>query len=246
MAKDHTVQAGDCVSSLAFENGLPWETLWNHSNNAELKLKRKNPNILKRGDILHVPDLRPGEQPRATEKKHKFKLKGAPVELRLRIMEIPRLNPTRGPSERNTSQQDRERASGPVQPARDPQEEPRSNLPYTLLIDGKIFDGKTGIEGMIECEIPPNARQGKLILEPGTPGEFTIDLRIGCLDPVEEIAGAQARLNNLGFKCGAVDDILGPRTKAALRDFQVSRGLEASGELDKATINELRAAHDAN
>lgn len=247
MAKVYSVQEGDCVNSIAFERGLYWEAVWNHGNNAQLKQLRKNPNILKPGDTLHVPDLTLEEQSRATNKRHKFKLKGVPVKLRLRIMEVPKGSPTQNSNTQENSQTDGQTTSGQAQPAAaSQQEEPRSDLPYTLLIDGNLSHGKTSSEGLIELEIVPNAREGKLILDPGTPGEFTVDLKIGCLQPVDEIAGAQARLNNLGFRCGAVDGILGPRTKAALQDFQDSNGLKKSGELDEATKSKLREAHDAD
>jgi len=51
-------------------------------------------------------------------------------------------------------------------------------------------------------------------------------------------------LNNLGFKCGAVDGIAGPRTKAALQRFQAEHGLNATGDIDEATRSTLREAHD--
>src|SRR5574342_90937 len=104
MAEDYRVQEGDCVNSIAFDRGLYWEAVWNHGNNAQLKQLRKNPNILKPGDILHVPDLTLEEQSRATEQRHKFKLKGVTVKLRLRIMEVPKGNSTPSSSKQGDSQ----------------------------------------------------------------------------------------------------------------------------------------------
>ena len=242
MGEDYRAREGDCVSSIAFEHGFHWETLWNHANNAQLKQKRKNPNMLRAGDIVHIPDLTPSEETRATDKTHRFKLKDVPIRLCLRILELPR----RAPGTREHAQDVVPRTAEPDSPRTRDRErpEPRSSLPYILTIDGQHFRGATSSDGMIEYSIPPNARDGRLVLEPGRPGELTILLKIGCLEPVDEIAGAQARLNNLGFRCGVVDGILGPRTTAALKQFQASHGLGASGALDDATKDRLREAHD--
>jgi hypothetical protein len=37
MAINHEVEEGDCIYSIAFENGFFADTIWNHANNAELK-----------------------------------------------------------------------------------------------------------------------------------------------------------------------------------------------------------------
>src|SRR6266446_4614155 len=86
MAEDYEVQDGDCVSSIAFAHGFFWETLWNDGKNSSLKEKRKDPNILKAGDMMHIPERTLKEESCATEQKHKFKLKGVPAKLRLRLV----------------------------------------------------------------------------------------------------------------------------------------------------------------
>ena len=55
MAEDYTVQSSDCMSSIAYENGFFWKTLWNLPDNTALKAQRKNPNVLMTGDIVHIP-----------------------------------------------------------------------------------------------------------------------------------------------------------------------------------------------
>ena len=49
----------------------------------------------------------------------------------------------------------------------------------------------------------------------------------------------QESLKNAGFDPGAVDGIIGPRTKAALTLFQHARSLPETGRLDPATIDAL-------
>ena len=56
MAEDYTVKEGDCIASLAYDRGLLWQTVWNHPLNALLKTQRQDPNVLKPGDIVHLPD----------------------------------------------------------------------------------------------------------------------------------------------------------------------------------------------
>lgn len=121
-------------------------------------------------------------------------------------------------------------------------DEPRANLQYVLVIDGTIFSGTTDGQGELKHSIAPNARQGRLILGSGQDSE-EIELRLGDLNPTSGISGAQARLTNLGFDCGPVDGVLGPKTHKALKRFQDARGLEQTGELDDATIRELETMH---
>ena len=45
----------------------------------------------------------------------------------------------------------------------------------------------------------------------------------------DDVAELQGMLNRIGFDCGRVDGIFGPRTKAAVADFQRNIGLEATG-----------------
>jgi len=56
----------------------------------------------------------------------------------------------------------------------------------------------------------------------------------------EDIAQLQSRLNSLGFDCGKVDGILGPRTEAAVIDFQHNRGLAEDGKVGPEVVTEIR------
>lgn len=50
---------------------------------------------------------------------------------------------------------------------------------------------------------------------------------------------AQQALNQRGFQVGAPDGLMGPATQTALRNFQVSENLQATGKLDRQTLNAL-------
>jgi hypothetical protein len=50
---------------------------------------------------------------------------------------------------------------------------------------------------------------------------------------------AQKKLNQLGYRAGLEDGILGPRTRSALEEYQRANGLSETGELTKATAQSL-------
>jgi hypothetical protein len=197
------ISQGDSVPSVAKDQGFFWQTLWNHPDNAELKAKRKNPNILFEGDELFVPDLEIKWESRATEQKHKFKRKGDPVVFKLRLLMLG---------------------------------EPRANEDYTLKFGTDLIMGKTDGDGRIEQVLPGNCKGGELILQGG---KEVYPVRIGSLDPVDEVSGVQQRLNNLGFTCGSEDGEMTEGTRGALRRFQQKYELEVTGEIDDATRGKL-------
>jgi N-acetylmuramoyl-L-alanine amidase len=84
--KNHTVVQGECLSSIAEDNGFFWETLWNHPENKQLREKRKDPNILYPGDVVFIPDKRLKEISESTNNVYKFRLKNTPAKLRVRVL----------------------------------------------------------------------------------------------------------------------------------------------------------------
>jgi hypothetical protein len=125
----------------------------------------------------------------------------------------------------------------------DSENKARANLKYTLVIDGDTtFTGTTDGGGKLEHRIGPNAKKGKLTVGEGKDKE-EYDFNLKHLDPVEEPTGIQARLANLGYYHGRVDGKIGPRTKAALGQFQSEHGLKETGQADKATIDKLKEVY---
>lgn len=55
----------------------------------------------------------------------------------------------------------------------------------------------------------------------------------------ELVKQAQEKLSAAGHDAGAPDGKAGPKTQAALKEFQQSRGLQASGQLDSQTLAAL-------
>jgi len=207
--KSYVAKQGECISSIARNRGLFWQTLWNHPNNAALKTKRKDPNILYPGDVIYIPGKTEKQESGATEKRHRFFKKGEPAKIKLQILFNDR---------------------------------PRAKERYVLTIDGQHFSGQTDAQGRIKQPIPPNAKEGKLIVgEDEEQTEYV--LQLGDMDPIDEITGIQGRLNNLGFSCAKANGILSIETKAALTRFQEAYGLPVTGQVDAATQAKLQQVH---
>lgn len=216
MAIQHTVEQGEYLASIAQKYKITdYRTIYDHPQNAEFKRKRPNPNVIYPGDELFIPDRETKQESRSTEQRHRFRLKIPQLLLRLIV--------------------------------KDGEGKPFANAAYTLKVQEQVYKGTTNAKGLLQQEIPIGAESAELILEKSG---LTWPLLIGHLDPVDEedlkiITGVQARLNNLGFNCGPVDGISGPRTRAAIKAFQASvlKRANPDGETDKATREALAREH---
>ena len=240
MAEHYVVQPGDCIASLATARGLFVDTVWNHAENSELKLKRKSPYLLKPGDVVFLPDKTQDTQDCGSEQVHNFVKKGVPFKLRLRLTEdVYEEKPA----------PEGQQSGGLHASETDPvvtmtfTTKPRANVPYRLVAGGEAFDGSTDGDGKIEIEVPPTATDGVLTLEPGTIKETVINLLIGYLDPIEEISGIKQRLINLGFDCGEQGDEETPELADAIRAFQAWHNLKETGKVDAELRDKLREIH---
>ncbi len=206
----YSVKQGDCISSIAHQQGFSWQTLWNHPANAGLKERRGNPNALLPGDVVQIPEKQRREEPCSPTRLHRFRIKGAPVHFNLRVL--------------------------------DGIDRPRAEIPYTLMIDGASRSGNTDTEGCISEIIQPDARRAKLTLNPSAERPEVYEFNLGYMNPVDDIAGLQARLQNLGY----LERVTGKMDRATtdgLRKFQHAAELEPTGKLDEGTRSALEAAY---
>lgn len=126
--------------------------------------------------------------------------------------------------------------------------EPRKNERYKLKVGSASSEGKTDNNGMVRLSIPPNAKEGTLVVGSGDfITEYTLDL--GYLDPVDETQGVQCRLQNLGYYAGPLDGTRNDDTIAALKAFQKEEGkknsnVKVTGTLDKLSRDALLMTHD--
>ncbi|WAS99281.1 peptidoglycan-binding domain-containing protein [Nannocystis punicea] len=118
-------------------------------------------------------------------------------------------------------------------------EAPRAGLEYELVCGEQVFHGTTDADGVLTHWVATGLRRA-LLRVTGSP---EVEIRIGHLDPIDTLSGAQKRLANLGYGCplsGRYD----AATAEALRRFQRRHGLDDSGTLDPATLAELERLHD--
>ena len=217
MAEQYEVKQGDCLSSIAKAHGLrSWKVIWDDPNNKAFKDARKNPNVLYPGDVLYLPDVKPSDKKASatTEKRNKFQVNLSKTLLRIQV--------------------------------KDEKEKPLSGKAYTIWIGDEERAGKTDGDGLVIEKVDPEVTSAKLTVwleEQGKGARYLWDLAVGHLDPIDEVSGIQARLNNLGYFCGDVDGNVTAATIAALKGFQKANGLEPTGEPDDDTKNKLLAAH---
>ena len=207
---NYVVKQGDCIESIAFNYGLFWGTVWDDPKNLQLRTVRKSPNVLLPGDKVFVPEKRLKEESGATEQTHRFKRKGVPSKLQIKLL--------------------------------DEDGKPRGNLNYCIIIEGKLRQDKTSMDGWIRVPIVPNAQRGRLIVQESNKQEV-YELNLGNIDPIDQLEGVRQRLKNLGFDCGGEEGELGEQTKAALKEFQRQYQLPESGEPDQATQAKLKQVY---
>jgi N-acetylmuramoyl-L-alanine amidase len=86
MGTRRTIKQGECISSLAFEHGFFPGTLWSAPENRELRELRGDPNVLRPGDVVIVPEKRAKEVALPTGKRHRFRRRGVPEKLKVRLL----------------------------------------------------------------------------------------------------------------------------------------------------------------
>ncbi len=202
----HIVRQGECISSIASRYRLDAKALFNHADNAPLKKKRPNPNILAPGDQVVIPDSS-GETKVKTEvlpTDHSYVFKTKSRTVRLRIVMLS----ARG--------------------------KPYEGKRFVLSVGEKEIKGRTKKGGLIDEEVPAEAESAQLqvFLDDDDPDpDITKELAIGHLDPLDLVSGVQARLMNLGYPCEVTGEI-DPATLVALHLFRARNNLPAVDALD--------------
>jgi hypothetical protein len=219
MAEIYIVEQGDYLMKIAKQFGFAsWRIIYDHPENAELRKRRPNPDILRPGDEIYIPDFEPQPFSCVTDQVHKFSVPATKMLLQLTI---------------------KDSFDEPVKNARY-----ELKLAFGPMLKGKTSDAGVLQE---KIPIGTESAQ-LTIEERGISTMLHIGHLDPVKEPIERTAvakGVQARLNNLGYDCGDVDGIIGVRTKAALKRFQadVMGRKHPDGEPDHQTLDKLVEHH---
>jgi Putative peptidoglycan binding domain len=215
MAEFHIVKQGECLCSIAHHYGFTdWRVIYNDPHNAAFKAKRPNPNLIYPGDELYIPDRQPRYENGQTDNRHRFKVHPLPTYLNVCLQ--------------------------------DPAKQPLAHVRFHLRIETLEFEGNTDGHGWVRQEIPASAELGNLTVWPSADSpdaRVKWEVKLGHLDPLETTTGVKARLRNLQYYSGEVNDVEDDVYKAAVRRFQQDNGLAVDGIVGPHTRNKLKEEH---
>lgn len=216
MPRFHRAVTGDCFASIAQRFGFAdYHVLYDHAQNAQIKRRRPNPNMLVPGDMVVIPDRTEREESRSTGNVHAFRAASLQVKLRIVIRDMA----------------DQPLASRPYTLSFN--EETRTGtLDGTGLLDVTVPAQIT----TATLAVQPTDDSGDV--------RFQWTLDIGSLQPPDTVSGQQARLNNMGCAAGIEDGQIGSRTHAGTRRFQHKASLDESGTINTETHDRLKTDHD--
>jgi hypothetical protein len=215
MSTVHVVKQGDCLYRIAKQYGFAdWHTIYDHADNEAFRHKRPNPNVIFPGDEIAIPDKDTKQITLPTTTKHKLKVKRPKVMLRIKL--------------------ENELC------------EPLAGKQFELAFGEELHEGSTDGDGILEVKVKASDEVGELTVWGSGDREaerWFWHIRVGHLDPVEELVGVRQRLNNLGFYCEPKGEEPDDTLRFAVKGFQRIEGLDATGEVDDATRGKLVALH---
>ena len=184
MSRTHSVQQGECLSSIAARYGFrDYRAVYDHPDNARLRALRPNPNVVRPGDRVQIPDVDETGRSGQTTQRHRYEVPTHQVRLRITLKDG----------------WDRTLAGKPYRLRCAGRTVENSTSAAGLLEERIPADAEEGELTVWSGE------------EPGAGACYTCTLLIGHLDPEDTVEGVQARLRNLGFYTGEVDGEETPR-----------------------------------
>jgi hypothetical protein len=174
----YVVRAGDYLRRIAFNLGFDADEVWNDPANADLRSLRPNPDILLPGDLLYVPDDGPPPKPHD--------------------LVTGSTNTFQAPDPPMTSFS--------VQFVGGPESKPVAGKAYVIQEMSDQSGLSTDGEGIAKFKVPVTMDSITVVFADPDVGTYVI--AIGGMDPIDTLAGANKRLQNLGFvDRGAVESV---------------------------------------
>lgn len=214
IASTHIVAKGETLWRIAQQYGFTEsKSVYQHPANAAFRQQRPNPNLICPGDQINIPQAKPVSELKSLGRTHTFIQPDTEKEtLELKLQ------------------------SGALSCA---------GKRAVLTIGKQRIDTVVGEDSVLRMDLDPNtsAENGQLELYDHPDDEkpsYQSQLNIGHLEPIESLAGIQARCNALGFPCGVVDGIMGAKTREGIQQFQQAHDLSVDGEHNQALQDKLQ------
>jgi N-acetylmuramoyl-L-alanine amidase len=123
-------------------------------------------------------------------------------------------------------------------------DQPLANQKCELQVEGKTLTLTTDGDGHLKAPISRTAKEATLTFkDPLVPFDLSVPIKIGHLDPVEEVTGQKLRLSNLGYITRPLEEVDDQVFARTVQEFQCDAGLPVTGTCDAATQAKLKALH---
>ncbi|KAF7773701.1 hypothetical protein PCIT_a0005 [Pseudoalteromonas citrea] len=191
--QQYTVAQGDTLLRIAKLHGFYHaECIYQHPSNHAFRTLRPDPNLLYPGDTLNIPAKAVKFSNLRENQNNIFARQAEHDMFRLRV----------------------EAANG----------DNMVGKKVVVTLGEQTFEGVVASNGLIEFAIQDHtALTGQVEIYPSLESDtpiHTFTVQVAHLDPITSLSGVQGRCNALGFECGKVDGLNGPKTRAGVRQFQ--------------------------
>ena len=191
MSVTHTVQQGECLTSIALDYGYSdWKKIYEHPENEHFRNQRPNPNIVFAGDEITIPEIEIKAEPVEPDIVNVFVAKGTKPYLNLRLVE---------------------HIEGDA----------LSNCPYQLTYKHKgkeeKKEGQLDADGQLSIKIPGQIKEADITVtleQDADKTDFTWKLFIGSPDPVDTPSATAQHLINMGYLEAFTEDRLQEKLNA--------------------------------
>lgn len=215
--KPYVIKRGDYLKKLGHLYGFDPDAIWADASNAELKAQRGDPNVLKAGDVLHIPDAPPLRLQLRAGKENAY------------VATVPKVSVTVC----------LERDGAPLADERVVVKGLGDDEPTTSDGDGKVILNVPVHVRDVELFLPEHDLTYRVSVGALDPAHEASGARmrlkaLGHYQPVQHAGRGQGRKADAGEA---------EQLAVALRSFQIDEGLEPTGLLDEPTQQALVARY---